>query len=95
MKSFTALLALVSLTLATPLTYNLEQIPLNAADTTYPGFDLDLNALRLVEMDGRAPVWMTELEKVRIYKMYFVLRYLIAFISQIQAKAQGIKFFDM
>ncbi len=62
---------------------------------TYPGFDLDLNALRLVEMDGRAPVWMTELEKVRIYKMYFVLRYLIAFISQIQAKGSGIKFFDM
>lgn len=63
MKSFSLLIALVSLVSATPLLYN-DQLPLNAEATTYPGFDLDLNALRLVQMDGQAPVWMTELEKV-------------------------------
>ncbi|CAA7259515.1 unnamed protein product [Cyclocybe aegerita] len=73
MKSFAALLALVHLVAATPITHN-EQVPLNQA--TYPGFDLDLNARRLVQMEGQAPVWMTELEKI-------------------QAKAQGLKFFDI
>ncbi|KAJ3514567.1 hypothetical protein NLJ89_g2305 [Agrocybe chaxingu] len=73
MKSFAALLALVSLVAATPITYN-DQIPLK--QPTYPGFDLDLNAHRLVQMEGQAPVWMTELEKI-------------------QAKAQGLKFFDI
>ncbi|KAF8205140.1 peptidase [Pholiota molesta] len=65
MKSFSLLIALVSLVSATPLLYD-DQIPLNAEATTYPGFDLDLNALRLVQMDGQAPVWMTELEKIRV-----------------------------
>ena len=32
----------------------------------YPGYDLDLNALRLVQLEGREPVWMTEYEKVRV-----------------------------
>ncbi|KAA1466127.1 peptidase [Dentipellis sp. KUC8613] len=40
------------------------------------GFDVDLGALRLVEMQGQPPVWMTELDKIN-------------------AKAQGIKFFDI
>lgn len=31
---------------------------------TYPGFDLDLNALRWVQLEGQDPVLMTELEKV-------------------------------
>ena len=30
----------------------------------YPGYDLDLNELRLVQLEGRAPMWMTEYEKV-------------------------------
>ncbi|KAF8974389.1 peptidase [Flammula alnicola] len=64
MKSFAILIALVSVISATPLIYN-GQIPLNAEGATYPGFDLDLNALRLVQMEGKVPVWMSELEKIR------------------------------
>jgi leucyl aminopeptidase len=30
----------------------------------YEGFKMDLSAQRLVQMEGQAPVWMTELEKV-------------------------------
>lgn len=30
----------------------------------YPGYDLDLNELRLVQLEGGEPVWMTEYEKV-------------------------------
>ena len=33
---------------------------------TYPGFDLDLSALRWVQLEGQDPVLMTELEKVRV-----------------------------
>jgi len=40
------------------------------------GFSLDLNEERLVQMEGKAPVRMTELEKI-------------------EAKAKGIKFFDV
>jgi leucyl aminopeptidase len=33
-----------------------------------PGFNLDLDELRLVQLsEGQEPVWMTELEKVRIH----------------------------
>lgn len=28
------------------------------------GFSLDLGALRLVQLEGQVPVWMTELDKV-------------------------------
>ncbi|KAF7369717.1 Peptide hydrolase [Mycena venus] len=45
-------------------------------DYKHPGFDWDLSAQRLVQMEGQAPIWMSELEKI-------------------QAKAQGIKFFDI
>ena len=65
MKSFAALLALVSIVAAVPAAYN-EQIPLGE-QATYPGFSLDLNARRLVQMDGQEPIWMTELEKVASY----------------------------
>lgn len=64
MKSFTILLSFVSLITATPLAFE-DQIPLNAGVATYPGFNLDLNALRLVQtQESEEPVWMTELEKV-------------------------------
>ncbi|KAF8914108.1 peptidase [Gymnopilus junonius] len=64
MKSFAILLSLVSLITATPLAFE-AQIPLKAELATYPGFDLDLNALRLVQSEeSEEPVWMTELEKV-------------------------------
>ncbi|KIM45995.1 hypothetical protein M413DRAFT_441056 [Hebeloma cylindrosporum] len=75
MKSFLILISLVSLVSATPLVYN-EQLPLGAQQGSYPGFDLDLNALRLVQMEGESPVWMTELDKIN-------------------AKARGLKFFDI
>jgi len=31
----------------------------------YPGYDLNLNELRLVQLEGRDPVWMTEYEKIQ------------------------------
>lgn len=66
MKSFAVLLSLVCIVAATPLSEFLasEQQPLGAQHD-YPGFDLDLNERRLVQLEGQAPVWMTELEKVR------------------------------
>jgi hypothetical protein len=64
MKSFASLLCFVTLIVATPVIQNEKQVTFNAQTATYPGFDLDLNALRLVEMEGQAPVWMTELDKV-------------------------------
>lgn len=70
MKSLT-LLSLVYLATATPLSllYGSEQVPLGSLEehvTSYPGFDLDLDDRRLVQMEGQEPVWMTELEKVRL-----------------------------
>jgi hypothetical protein len=69
MKSF----ALISLgflagAIASPLraSFGYEQLPLSLDEplSNYDGFDLDLNAPRLVQMEGQEPVWMTELEKV-------------------------------
>ncbi|KAF4610436.1 hypothetical protein D9613_006927 [Agrocybe pediades] len=65
MKSFAILLSFVSLISATPLAYD-HQSPLSSQITSYPGFDYDLNALRLVQLEGQEPVWMTELEKINI-----------------------------
>ncbi|RPD61930.1 peptidase [Lentinus tigrinus ALCF2SS1-7] len=76
---FLALLALVSAAIATPLAlYDNGQSPLgDVLPTEYPGFDLDLSAPRLVQLEGQEePVVMSELEKI-------------------QAKAQGIRFFDV
>ncbi|KAF8639864.1 hypothetical protein AX17_001119 [Amanita inopinata Kibby_2008] len=39
------------------------QAPVNL--DIHPGFDLDLDALRLVQFDGQDPVWITELDKIR------------------------------
>jgi leucyl aminopeptidase len=81
MKSVLAFLSLAFLATARPLSSleSSEQVffgGLEEHGTNYPGFDLDLTSRRLVQMEGREPVWMTELEKI-------------------QAKAQGIKFFDI
>lgn len=68
MKSICALLSLVSLAISSPVLQfsgDSEQQVLGYP-TEYPGFDLDLNELRLVELEGQAPVWMSELEKVRL-----------------------------
>jgi len=69
-------LACLARAVASPLsaTYGSEQVPLDGLEKH--GFDLDLSAQRLVQMEGQKPVWMTELEKI-------------------QAKARGIKFFDI
>lgn len=66
MKSLTTLLALASLAVANPMIYasQSDQVPLGGYQS-YPGFDLDLKAQRLVQMEGQPPVLMTELEKVR------------------------------
>jgi len=35
-------------------------------DQTPLGYDLDLNSLRLVQLEGKDPVWMTEIEKIQV-----------------------------
>lgn len=97
MKSFSILLSLACIAIATPLSNGeSDQAPFNAElMTSYPGFTLDLNAQRLVQIEGQKPVWMTELAKVYsgcLVPLSIVDRLIFA---QIRAKAQGIKFFDM
>jgi hypothetical protein len=62
MKYLSTVLSLASLAAASPLFGGSDggQVPL----ATYPGFSLDLGAMRLVELEGQPPVWMSELEKV-------------------------------
>jgi bacterial leucyl aminopeptidase len=66
MKSALALLSLVTLALAGPVLQfegDADQQFLGLP-TTYPGYDLDLNEQRLVELEGQPPKWVSELEKV-------------------------------
>lgn len=71
MKSVLAGLSFVCVALAIPFfsTGDNVQLPLSMESldeyASYPGFDLDLNQLRLVQLEGQDPVWMTELQKVR------------------------------
>lgn len=72
MKRVFAGLSLACLALAIPF-YSSEspngqvQLQFSVEDyANYPGYDLDLNDLRLVQLEGREPVWMTEYEKVRL-----------------------------
>ena len=44
-----------------------------AGDVQYPGFSLNLNEMRLVQMEDKAPTWMTEREKVCLYCSLVVL----------------------
>lgn len=63
-SSLFALLPLVTLALASPF----EQIPLsgNVGFNDVPAdFELDLNEMRLVQMENQEPVWMSERDKVR------------------------------
>ncbi|KAJ3564690.1 hypothetical protein NP233_g8131 [Leucocoprinus birnbaumii] len=73
MKSLAGLLSLLAF-----VTAGAVALPYRAQSPfeVHPGFNLDLNAPRLVELDGHQRVWMTELEKI-------------------QAKARGVKFFDV
>jgi leucyl aminopeptidase len=64
MKSFGALLALLTLAIAGPVAqYSREQFPMELP-TSHPGYSLDLAEMRLVELEGQAPMWMSELDKV-------------------------------
>ncbi|KAF8665730.1 hypothetical protein AX16_000178 [Volvariella volvacea WC 439] len=78
MKSLSILIPFVALALASPIVLDggSAQAPITSGGVTYPGFSLDLNAKRLVQFEGKPPVWITELEKI-------------------QAKASGLKFFDI
>lgn len=63
MKLATCLLPLVYIAVAA--CFQNEQVLLDNSLQTYPGFDLDLNELRWVQLEGEAaPVLMSELEKV-------------------------------
>ena len=67
---FLALLALVYAAVASPALSlydnNAQELMGDVLPTSYPGFDLDLNAPRLVQLEGEEePVRMTELEKAR------------------------------
>ncbi|KAG5648668.1 hypothetical protein DXG03_000014 [Asterophora parasitica] len=65
MKSFSVLLALACIAVASPLLH--EQAPLGEGlMTSYPGFTLDLNAQRLIQIEGQEPYWVSELEKVQM-----------------------------
>ena len=59
-----SLVALLSLTAVAVTAYSDDQSILQESLQTYPGFDLDLSALRWVQLEGQEPVLMTELEKV-------------------------------
>lgn len=61
MKSFAAILSLLTL-----VTSGVVALPygIQSPFEIHPGFNLDLNAQRLIELDGHQRVWMTELEKV-------------------------------
>jgi len=61
MKTIFSILPFVGLAMATPM---FDQIPLNIHEQ-YPGFSLDLNAQRLVQMEGQPPVWMSEWDKIK------------------------------
>lgn len=64
MKTIFALLPLLSLSLASPV---FDQMPMGLSEQ-HPGFEgWDLNEMRLVQMEGQAPVWMAEWEKVYIH----------------------------
>jgi leucyl aminopeptidase len=95
MKSVYAVLSFVCVALAIPFfsTGDNVQVPVVLEEhTNFPGFDLDLNELRLVQLEGQDPVWMTELDKVLSITLIW---HLIATVRQIKIKAQGLRFFDM
>jgi len=62
MKSLTSLLPLLAF-----VTSGVLALPYGTQSTfeVHPGFNLDLNAQRLIELDGHQRVWMTELEKIQ------------------------------
>ena len=88
LKLFALLLSISSLGKANPIGFAQDdQAPL--------GYDLDLNSLRLIQLEGKDPVWMTEIEKVCFSIRSSSVTDHRSSATQIQVKAQGIKFFDM
>ncbi|KAH9948861.1 peptidase [Amylocystis lapponica] len=66
-KSLALLLALVSVAVSTPfLADDNAQVAFESLPQSYPGFDLDLNEVRLVQLEGQPPVQMTELDKIKL-----------------------------
>ncbi|KAK0498466.1 peptidase [Armillaria luteobubalina] len=63
MKSLSLLLPLVCLAAASPVVLDQHAFQYSA---TEPGYHLDLDAQRLVQTEGQAPVWMTELDKIKL-----------------------------
>lgn len=100
MKSLSAILLLFCcLVTAGPLSGLIDstQSILDSALPEHPGFDLDLQELRLVQLHPQEePVWLTELQKVGLQVPAPAATYLYLHDAvQIQVKAQGIKFLDM
>jgi hypothetical protein len=91
MKSFAVLLSLLTLAIANPIgLYGQEQEQLlMELPTRYPGYSLDLSAMRLVELEGQSPVWMSELEKVRTVFLTHLSRKLSVITVPDQAQSQG------
>ena len=87
LKLFVFFLSVSSLGKANPMGFAQDdQAPL--------GYDLDLNSLRLIQLEGKDPVWMTEIEKVCFsMRSSSITDHWPA--TQIQVKAQGLNFFDM
>ncbi|TFY69933.1 hypothetical protein EVJ58_g152 [Rhodofomes roseus] len=61
----TSFLAIISLA-AVGAAYSDDQITLQNSAQTHPGYDLDLGAVRWVQLEGQDPVLMTELEKINL-----------------------------
>lgn len=67
MKTFSLLLAFASVVFTTPLSFGEnQQLVLDNVPTSYPGFSLDLNELRLIQLEGSSPEWVTELDKINL-----------------------------
>lgn len=93
---FAALLAFVGCVVATRYATPQEvQKPMDVQTQQYPGFDLDLSELRLVQLEGQDPVWLSELDKVK--HTHHATKSLLDSLRrlQINLKAQGVRFFDM
>lgn len=94
-KILAFLLSIGSLGEANPIEFaQNDQIPFRQTETMCP-YELDMNSLRLVQLEGKDPVWMTENEKVGFSLCGVLVPTDHWPATKIQVKAQGFKFFDM
>ena len=93
--SLLALVLLATTVASTPAALRVNNDPeysLQIGPDGFDDFDLNLEDLRLVQMaPDTEPVWMTELEKVLVFSLLWV----ISNTKKIQVKAAGINFMDM